>query len=283
MHLRMVEHGRDTKLIQDLSVERQILRRLTWRASFEGLSAAESRLLQQAVARARKDQEAILSDARAQLRLMEGAYTLRSALQDYEIAAAVSLHLSSHGDGFGAFNYGWLYPLRPRINRVPAYAALEEALQAGARMMEQERGMTGMFKDTLRPSRLRRWQSYFLDRPALGGEVTALAGYHGITFATTGDARAAWGTPGDVSDRVDVDFAAKQSAVVCGLIGHLSRAPKLREEEAPRNGFSTVSGRAKFLRHGELFADQPAPGTVLLCYQGPSRFYSMVDPRAVSA
>jgi hypothetical protein len=279
MQLRMVEHGRDPKLIQDLSVERQILRRLTWRASFEGLSAVESRLLQQAAAQALKDQEAILSDARAQLRLMEGAYTLRSALQDCEIAAAVSLHLSSHGDGFGAFNNGWLYPLRPRINRVPAYAALEEALQAGARMMEPERGMTGMFKDTLRPSRLRSWQSYFLDRPALGGEVTALAGYHGITFATTGDARAAWGTPGDVPDRVDIDFAAKQSAVVCGLIGHLTRAPKLREEEAPRNGFSTVSGRAKFLRHGELFPDQPAPGTVLLCYQGPSRFYAMVDPQ----
>jgi len=47
---------------------------------------------------------------------------LRSALQDYEIAAAVSLHLSSHGDD-SRFHYGWLYPLRPRINRVPAYAA----------------------------------------------------------------------------------------------------------------------------------------------------------------
>ena len=69
---------------------------------------------------------------RVQLRLVESAVRLRSALQDFEIAAAVSLHLSSHGDGFGAFNYGWLYPLRPRINRVPAYAALEEALQEGA-------------------------------------------------------------------------------------------------------------------------------------------------------
>jgi hypothetical protein len=277
MQLRMVEHGRDAKLIQDLTAERQILRRLTWRASFEGLSAAERRLLEQTAARARQDQEAILSDARVQLRVIEGAYSLRSALQDFEIAAAVSLHLSSHGDGFGAFNYGWLYPLRPRINRVPAYAALEEALQAGARRIESEHGVTGMFKDTLRPSRLRPWQSYFVDRPALGGEVTALAGYHGITLATTGDARAAWGTPADAVDRVDMAFAAKQSAVVCGLIGHLTRTPKLREEESPRNGFSTLSGRAKFLRHGELFADQPAPGTVLLCYQGPSRFYAMVD------
>jgi hypothetical protein len=277
MQLRMAEHGRDPKLLQELSAERQALRRLMWRTSFEGLSADERRLLQGVAERARRDQELILSDGRAQLRLVEGAYALRSAVQDYDIAAAVSLHLSSHGDGFGAFHSGWLYPLRARINRVPAYAALEEALKEGARRTEQAPGLYGMFQDTLRPSRLRSWQSHFIDRPALGGEVTALAGYHGVTFATTGDARAAWGTPSDTPERVDIGFAARQSAVVCGLIGHLAGAPRLREENAPLNGFSTVSGRATFLRHGELFADKPAPGTVLLCYQGPSRFYAMVD------
>jgi hypothetical protein len=200
-------------------------------------------------------------------------------VQDYEIAAAVSLHLSSHGDGFGAFNQGWLYPLRPRINRVPAYADLEEALREGARQAESEHLAQGMFKDTLRPSRLRSWQSYFLDRPALGGEVMALAGLHGVTLATTGDARSAWGTPEDRPEQVNIEFAAKQSAVVCGMAGHLARAATLRQQEAPLNGFSTVTGRAKFLRHGELFADKPAPGTVLLCYQGPARFYAVVDPQ----
>ena len=162
---------------------------------------------------------------------------------------------------------------------MPAYSQLEEVLQAGAAGVERELGAGGMFKDTLRPSRMRSWQSYFLDRPALGGEVTALAGYHGLTFATTADARAAWGTPDDLPGEVDAAFAARQSAVVCGIIGHLGRAPKLHEEESPRNGFSSVSGRAKFLRHGELFADKPAPGTVLLCYQGPARFHVMVDPQ----
>jgi hypothetical protein len=277
MQLRLAEQDRDVQRIQELTVERQALRRLTWRTSYEGLSAEERRLLQKAAAEARRDQEAALADARGQLRLVESAGALRSALQEFEIGASVSLHLSSHGDGFGAFNYGWLYPLRPRINRVPAYAALDLALREGAAVVARASGRSGLFKDTLRPSRLRSWQSYFFDRPALGGEVTALAGYHGITLATTGDARAAWGTPGDVPERVDIDYAARQSAGVCSLIGHLSRVPKLREEDAPRNGFSTVSGRAKFLRHGELFADKPAPGTVLLCYQGPSRFYTMVD------
>ncbi len=279
MQLRMIEHGRDANLIQELTAERQVLRRLTWRTSFERLGADEERLLRQVAERARKDQEFILSDARTQLRLVEGAYALRNAVQDYEIVTAVSLHLSSHGDGFGAFNAGWLYPLRPRINRVPAYAALAEALKEGAQRMEPALGAPGMFKDTLRPSRLRSWQSYFIDRPALGGEVAALAGYHGITFATTGDARSAWGTPGDTPERVDVEFAVRQSHAVCGLIGHLTRAPRLREENAPLNGFSTITGRAAFLRHGELFADKPAPGTVLLCYQGASRFYAMVDAK----
>jgi hypothetical protein len=277
MQLRLAERDRDVARIQALTSERQVLRRLSWRATYEGLSSEERRLLLKAAVQARKDQESVLADARSQLRLVDSAGTLRSALQDFEVAASVSLHLSSHGDGFGAFNFGWLYPLRPRINRVPAYAALEQALREGAPVVAQASGLTGLFKDTLRPSRLRSWQSYFVDQPALGGEVAALAGYHGITLATTGDARAAWGTPEDVPERVDIGYATKQSAGVCGLIGHLSRAPKLREEDAPRNGFSTVSGRAKFLRHGELFADKPAPGTVLLCYQGLSRFITMVD------
>ena len=221
----------------------------------------------------------ILADLRQQLRLLESAVRLRGSVQEAEIVAALSLHLSSHGDGFGAFNYGWLYPLRPRINRVPAYAVLEDALQQAAPGAEQAAGAARMFKDTLRPSQTRSWQTYFLDKPALGGEVFALAGIHGVTLATTGDARSAWGTPADTPERVDLAFAARQAQVVCGMIEGLSRTANLRSPEAPRNGFSTISGRAKFLRQGELFADKPAPGTVLLGYQGQSRFYSMVDPR----
>lgn len=277
MQLRLHAQGRDSAQIRQLTAERQMLRRLLWRASFQGLAADERRVLQQVAAQARQDQEILLADARVQLRLVESAAALRSSVQNYEIVASVSLHLSSHGDGFGAFNTGWLYPLRPRITRVPAYSQIEEVLKAGAAGVERELGAGGIYKDTLRPSRMRPWQSYFLDRPALGGEVTALAGYHGLTFVTTADARAAWGTPGDLPEKVDAAFAARQGAVVCGLIGHLGRAPKLREEESPRNGFSSVVGRAKFLRHGELFADKPAPGTVVLCYQGPSRFHVMAD------
>ncbi|MCU0585132.1 MAG: ABC transporter permease, partial [Desulfobacterales bacterium] len=277
MQLRLHEAGDDPQLIPRLSAERRLLRRLMWRSDLRTLSAEEARVLAGVAARALEDQAALLADARRQLRLVESATALRSTLQEHEIVAAVSLHLSSHGDGLGAFNYGWLYPFRPRINRTPAYGRLDEVLKEGAAAVEAAPGTEGLFQDTLRPSRMRPWQAYFLDRPALGGEVTALAGLHGITLATTGDARAAWGTPHDRLERVNLLFAERQAALVSALIGHLGRVPRLRETETPRNGFSTVSGRATFLRHGELFADKPAPGTVLLCYQGPARFHVMAD------
>ena len=48
-----------------------------------------------------------------------------------------------------------------------------------------------VFVSTLRPNRLRPWQDLLPDRPALGGEVSSLAGLPGLTLATTSDIRAA--------------------------------------------------------------------------------------------
>jgi len=280
MQLRLQkETGANKELIAKLAQERQLMRRLLWRTTYAGVDipADERQVLYRMIPKAKADQEAISADAKLQLDLLESARNFRGQAKAYDLVAAISLHLSSHGDGIGAFNFGWLYPFRPRINRVGPYSLLDEVMRQGAQAAESHLNLSGFYKDTLRPSRLRSWQSYFLDRPPLGGEVTALAGYHGLTLATTHDARAMWGTPFDTVDKVDFDFARKQSALVCELVRHLTTAEKLHEENFPRNGFSVVTGRAKFLRHGELFADQPAPGTVLLCYQGPARFYVTVD------
>jgi hypothetical protein len=280
MHLRLQPQEQvDRNTINQLASERQLLRRLVWRTTYTAVDIPSeeqqklSELLPQAVA----DQQAVLADARTQLALVESAHSFRGKAKAYDLMTAISLHLSSHGDGFGAFNFGWLYPFRPRINRVAAYSLLDEVLRQGREQIEQTPEFAGMYKDTLRPSQRQSWQSYFIDRPPLGGEVSALAGYHGLSFVTTNDARAMWGTPYDTLDKVDFDFAFKQSAVVCGLVQHLAKAAKLHEEIYPRNGLSTVTGRAKFLRQGELFADQPAPGTVLLAYQGPARYHVIVD------
>ncbi|UCH24240.1 MAG: M28 family peptidase [Deltaproteobacteria bacterium] len=278
MRLRLQQEGANSqRLIQELAQQRLLLRRLIWRKTFDDLPYDERQILYRLVPEALQDQKAILTDAKKQLKDIDSARAFRGLVKAYELSAVISLHLSSHGDGFGAFNYGWLYPFRPRINRTSAYSKLDEILREGAKEVEQVQGLSGIFKDTLRPSRRRSWQSYFLDRPPLGGEVSALAGIHGVSFVTTHDARSMWGTPYDTLERVNLAYAAKQSAVVCGLVHHLAGAPKLHSDIFPRNGFSAVTGRAKFLRHGELFADQPAPGTVLLAYQGSARYHVMVD------
>ena len=278
MGLRMQANAAENQdLIDTLAVERQLLRRLLWKPVYTDLLPDERRMIVDLVPQAINDQGAILADAKIQLDLLDSARAFRGQAKVYDLTAAVSLHLSSHGDGFGAFNYGWQYPFRPRINRTAAYSLLDEVLRAGALEVEKSLGLQGIYKDTLRPSQRRSWQSYFLDRPALGGEVTALAGIHGLTFATTHDARSAWGTPGDTPENVNFEFAFRQSAVVAGLIQHLAGVPQIHEGVFPRNGIGEINGNAKFLRHGELFADKPAPGSVLLCYQGPARHYTIVD------
>ncbi|MCK5657298.1 MAG: hypothetical protein KAI21_05625, partial [Deltaproteobacteria bacterium] len=88
----------------------------------------------------------------------------------------ISLHLSSHGDGVGGFNYGWLYDLKSQVNRTSTYSTIDRILNRSSRQVEEQLGLRHFFRDTLRPSPLRPWQSYLPDHPALGGEVSALAG-----------------------------------------------------------------------------------------------------------
>jgi hypothetical protein len=277
MRLRLDDPTAAAHSIRHLADRRQLLRSLGWRARFDDLNADERQALADLVGPARDRHRAVLADAKRQLAHLQQAAGFRSLVRERELAAFISLHLSSHGDGLGAFNDGWLFNLRPSINRASAYRQLDETLRQAADAIEAQNALEGFFQDTLRPSRRRPWQSYFPDRPPLGGEISALAGYHGVTLATTHDARSRWGTPGDIPEHVDVAFAARQSFLVGRLVDALSRAPRLHEGQFPQDGFSVVSGRAKFLRQGELFADQPAPETVILAFQGAGRHHALVD------
>jgi hypothetical protein len=278
MRLRLESKGDENQdRILELAQERRLLRRILWRTDLNNLVAEETTAIEQLIPQALKEYRQIASDAGRQEKVIRSAKSFRNLAKSMEIATIVSLHLSSHGDGFGAFNYGWLYPLRERVNRTASYRILDDVLRKGAGGVSSTESGLSLYRDTLRPSRLSSWQSYFLDRPPLGGEVSALAGYLGFSFVTVNDARPLWGTPDDRTENVDSRFAARQSAQIAALIDTVSRAPELHDGSLPRDGFSTITGRAKFLRHGELFPDQPAPGTVIMAFQGEGRYYSMVD------
>ncbi len=273
MQLRLQKQDEgNQKKIQGLAKERLLYRQLGWQPTLKNISPENQKIIDKIIPSAIKRQKAILKDASNQARLLDNALDFRSMVKNRELMVSISLHLSSHGDGFGAFSQGWLYSLKPSANRSSAYATLNETIQKN--LSETE---LSLFRDTLRPSKIRPWQSYFTDRPFLGGEVSALAGYIGTSLATVHDARNFWGTPYDVPETIDWSFAQKQSRQVFSLVRIIAAAPQLYSESLPQNGFSTITGRANFIRHGELFADQPAPETVIMSYQGNTRYYTMVN------
>jgi len=278
MRLRLEQQDKsDQAAIEELAEKRLILRRLSWRSPGESLTDQETAEIMRLIPLATDEHRAVVDDAEQQLKLLRSADKLRKLVKDLSVAVVVSLHLSSNGDGFGAFNQGWLYSLKPTINRVPVYTRLDETLKQAAFAFERSSEEISRYKDTLRPNRLNTLESYLVDRPLLGGEISALAGYLGVSLATVHDARARWGTPFDLPEKVNWDYAVKQSNEAVHLICHLSRQPLLADGDLPSIGFSTIRGKARFLRHGELFPDQPAPGSVILAYQGLRRYYAVVD------
>jgi len=278
MQLRLEQKGENNqRLIDELARRRLLLRRLGWRSSYQDIEEEELKLVEELIPRAIEKNQIILEDGREQIKCLRSTDRLRRMVSDFEFAAFISLHLSSHGNGVGAFNYGFLYDLKPQINRTSTYSPINRILTHLNEEVEKELGLSNLFQDTLRPSPLRPWQSFLPDRPALGGEVSALAGFMGLTLATLNDARQFWGTPYDKTEKLNLPYLEQQSRLVSALIGKLTHEPELLADRLPLTGFSSLVGRANFIRQGELFPDQPAPGTMVFAYQGPSLFYSMVD------
>ncbi|UCE84418.1 MAG: M28 family peptidase [Deltaproteobacteria bacterium] len=278
MQLRLEKQDdADQQLIANLAARRFLLRRLSWRSSYQDVTPDERRTLLALIPAAIRTNQAILEDSREQMKCLKSSRRLRRLLGDYDLPLFVSLHLSSHGDGVGGFNDGFLYDLKPQINRTATYGHIDQLLNRIGREAEKRLGLPRLFQDTLRPNPLRTWQSYLPDRPLLGGEVSALAGILGLSLVTLNDARPFWGTPYDQPERVDWAYFNQQSELVASLVEALSREPRLASDLLPRKGFATLSGEANFIRQGELFPDQPASGTLILAYQGPGQFYSMVD------
>ncbi len=276
MQLRL-EKVRDEKKIKLLAAKRMALKRLESKNDFSVLAPEEKELIRLLIPETITRLEKNIADTDLHKENISSAMAFKSLIKSKDIQMVLSLHLSSHGDGIGAFNEGWLYELKDTVNVFAPYVKLNETLLASAKKTAQALSMPDLLKDTLRPSLHRSWESYFKDHPMLGGEVARQAGLLGLSIVTTDDSRRFWNTPDDTPDKVDIKNAARQSRFLSHLISTLASAPDITHGKLPRNGFATVYGRANFLRHGAVFADAPAPGSMILSFQGPGIYYNMVD------
>ena len=276
MRLRLSDSNEENKReINRLAEKRMALRGLSWSA-LKDLKEEDRQLIHSLIAPARANLEYVVKDSNKQRKIIKTSRAFRKLVGEYTVVSSLSLHLSSHGDGAGAFSQGWHYGLKDGVNRTSAYKALDKAMRKAADKLEQG-GVDYPLADTLRPSRLRTWQSYFGDKPSLGGEVGALAGYASASFVSVNDSRPLWGTPFDTLDNMDRNTASKQAELVLGVLEKLAFADELHSGKDPKLGFSTITGHAKFMRHGELFADQAAPKTTILSFQGSALYHCMTD------
>lgn len=274
MQLRLqAADNSDSSKISYLAGRRFELRRLGWAENYHETSPTETANLQDLLPEAIKETTLQIEELQQQISALKSSEKFRRAVREYEVAAIVSLHLSSHGNGIGGFHRGWLYNLKPTINRTGIYSVIAEVLEKSAR----QSGSEAVYNDTLRPSRLRTWDSWFLDKPVLAGEISSLAGLLGISLATTGDARAYWGTPWDTFDRLNWQSVVEQANLTSDLVSGLTSTKRLDNDKFPRNGLASATARTNLLLQGELFADYPAAGTTILAYQGLNKFYAMVD------
>ncbi len=275
MQLRLAKRTEDTSgMIRELAEERMSYRRLEWIEDFHNLDSRQMDMLNRVIPSAIEKNELRIKDAKRQLKALKSAKMFRSQVREYEeVAAVISLHLSSHGNGVGGFHRGWLYPLKKTINRTGIYSTVADIFET-TKVVDTS---LARYRNSLRPTRMRSWDSWFFDKPVLGGEVSALGGYLGLSLVTTGDSRILWGTPYDTTDHINWPYLHDQTNLVNSLIRKLTKAPKLHGDKLPRNGFSTLTARTNLLLQGELFADYPAGKTTILAYQGLNRYYAMVD------
>lgn len=275
MRLRLGDSSESSKAaIQQLANKRFAFRRLGWAESYHNLPPSEAELLENIIPKAISELSDIIASSSTQFKALKSAARFRQTVRQFDIAAVLSLHLSGHGSGVGGFHKGWLYNLKPTINRTGIYSEIGDVFEKSANGVDSG---TAKYEESLRPSRLRTWDSWFLDKPPMGGEVSSIAGYIGLTLATTGDSRAIWGTPWDIAKSIDWPWVGDQEKLVTSLVHGTTDAPKLNSGNFPRNGFSTVRGRANLLLQGELFANYPASKTTLLAYQGRGKFHAVVD------
>ncbi len=272
MNLRMRKDSGSEEQIKILADERYALRRLSWAQTYHDLPEEEQKLLADLLPIVIQTKNDDIIDFQDQLQALDSALDFRRMTRDYDIGAVLSLHLSSHGEGIGGFHRGWLYKLRPRINRTGMFSTIGEIFQESGANAQG----TARYINSLQPSNMRSWDSYFLDQPFLGGEVSSLAGYIGVTLTTIGDARFLWGTPWDTSEKINWAYVNDQYQLLEDMIRGVSSAPKLHDDLFPRNGYSSVTGVSNLMLHGELFANYPTANAVLLSYQGIAKLYGWV-------
>ncbi len=252
-------------------------RHLSWITTLQDLTADQRTLALELLSTARPTLKARQKELRLRRQALKSSETLRNRLDEYSPVLYLTLHLSSHSPFLGLMEMGQTYPLRENVKRMTRAGRLSTLLNQLASQTAQDENLPAMIPEAGRGSSGEEGFGRTSAPCCLACDIGLLAGLPAVSLMTLDDDRSRWSTPHDTLDRVNRENVTALSRFLPPLFVRLFSHPSLHQGvEGGLAGLASLEGRAMFIRQGELFPDQPAPGTIISVIQGDSIFRTMV-------
>jgi hypothetical protein len=251
-------------------------RRLSWRNGMDDLNDVEKELMDELIRDASRTLALKRKELKLRIEVLKSTNGMRSLLDEYRPILFLSLHFSSRSPYVGLVEMGETYPVRENVKRVLRATRLAETLAQIGEDVSREMGTKPSIRSIGRGA---VGEEIFTKPPTASNlccDVGALAGLQAFSLTTLDDHRPLWSTPHDTMEQVNTENVRLLSRSLPVIVRRVLAHPALDTISLPGlKGLASLEGRAMFVRQGELFPDQPAPGTIISVLQGKSTFRTM--------
>jgi hypothetical protein len=177
-------------------------------------------------------------------------------LRRLEVLYYLGLDLSSHSERLGLVQAG--FPFRVRTIEPPLYESIGRFAEQYEREVLGGRMILG---GELNPRRLRRLVGQVPERVPTEGAAVQLTGYAGLTLVTAGDERAAFDSPMDKPEAVELERLAAQGRFIAALAKSLiDEAEAGVQIEERVDSFARLKGQVLSWGAGSYGPDRPVGG-----------------------
>ncbi|MCK8602966.1 FtsX-like permease family protein [Desulfoferrobacter suflitae] len=251
-------------------------RRLSWVSSMDQLTPEQEILARELLDGVIPELKVRRDELKLRRQVLRSTEQLSRKLIDLEPVLYLDLNLSSHSPFVGLAELGHTFPIRQDVKRIVRSRRLADILTATGEQAARETGTSNMFKNLLRGSEALGSFGQCHTGQCLCCDIAAIGGLPAVGLVTLDDNRSFWSTPNDTLDRVDVDTIERLQRFFPTFLSKVFSHEELASGITGQlRGLSGLEGTTKFIRQGELFADQPAPGTIVNVIQGDSIFRGM--------
>lgn len=251
-------------------------RRLSWRLGVAELDDAERELARDLIRQGLPGLRAELGELKERQQVNRDAIQVKRLMGRFTPVLVLSLSLSSAALESGIVEWSQTFPLQQRVTRpLRAFRLGEQIKQIGAGAAA-ELGLPNLIRDSARGARGGIDVGATPVGLALASDVAAIAGLPAVSLVTLDHQRLTWGTPADRLERVNLQNLQTLARFLPAVLSRLCSQPATSAGcIGAVEGLAGIRGQAMFIRQGELFADQPAPNTIISAIQGKSIFRTM--------